>query len=711
MSNSNSPSDESYPAGEIDFRAIFFNILERAWIIAIALALTVGAAVIYILKTPKVYEAETVLQVEETARKVVNIQEVANEDLKTTEHLKTIELNLSNQVVLQGVLESLKLTPEQLGLASSSSGEPVTEGRMMRALAGSLSTKLQRGTRLISVKVENPDPELAQKISMQLVREFTHAYLEQRIGISNEASSFLVDERERLRQRVEESEKVVQDYKEANPGLLLDESQNLAESRLMALSNNLNEARATRFRLESDENQIRQIGTAQPLDLLRVNSVAAAPIVLEMQKVLSTAESDFAALTERYKSKHPKYVQAQKKVADLRFSFQRTIVEAAGAVSVSLKGARESEEKAAALLAEQEASRLQFSKVKLPYEALVKDMEADRDLYTSVQRRLKETEVTKSLDQESIRIVQPALVPDKPSKPRKALVLVGSVLVGLMLAAGFIFAQSLADDSIKTVDQAEEYLGQTVIGSIPKATKADLEAKALLTVKDPIGQIAESFRSLRAALSLTEAEGEDRVTLFTSAIPGEGKSFCSVNYAVSLAQLGQKTLIIDGDLRLPTVHKHFFEKPPEKGIGFVLEGKATLAESVTPSGIENLDVLTAGLRAAKPSELISQGAFRKVLKEAAKKYDRVIIDSAPIHAVSDSLLLLKDVNNVCLVICAAKTSRRLIARALQKIIEAKGRISGIVLNQLPKSGMNYYYYYSPGKYGDGVYGAAQESQA
>ena len=709
MPNSNPSAEEAYAPTEIDFRAILYTILERAWIIGIALALTVGAALYYINTTPKIYEAETVLQVEESARKVVNIQEVANEDLKTTEQLKTVEQNLANQVVLQGVIDSLKLTPEQLGLKPN--GQSVSDGQMMRALAGALTTKLQRGTRLISVRVENRDPELAQRLSTQIVREFTRAYLEQRIGISNEASNFLVDERDRLRKRVEQSEQAVQEYKEANPGLPLDESQNLAEARLMALSNSVNEARAARIRLEADENQIRQMGKAQPLDLLRVNSVASAPIVLEMQKVLSAAESDFAALTERYKEKHPKYIQAKKKVADLRYTFERTISEAAGAVSVAVKGAREAEEKAAGLLTEQETARLKFSKVKLPYDALVKDMEADRELYTNVQRRLKETEVTKSLDQESIRVVQPAVVPDRPSKPRTMLILVGSVLFGFLLAGGFIFAQTLTDDSIKTVDQAEEYLGQSVIGSIPKATKTDLEAKALLTVKDPIGQMAESFRSLRAAISLLESDHQDRVTLFTSSIPGEGKSFCSVNYAVALAQLGQKTLLIDGDLRLPTVHKHFFEKPPEKGIGFVLEGKASLTDSVSHTEIENLDVLPAGMRAGKPSELISQGAFKRVLKEALAKYDRIVIDSAPIHAVSDSLLLMKDVNNVCLVICAAKTSRRLVSRAMQKITDAKGKISGIVLNQLPKSGMNYYYYYSPGKYGEGVYGAAQESQA
>ena len=697
------------PPFEVDFFGLWHAFRQRLWIIGLCLLVTCGVGLLYVAQTPTTYEAVTVIQIEGMERKVVNIQDVANEDLKSTEHLKTIEQNLSNQVVLQAVIEALKVTPGQLNLKPRPD-QPYTMAHMMRALTEQTTVKLQRGTRLINVIVENSDPALAQALSTGMVKQFIRAYLEQRLNISADASTVLIEARDRLLQRVAESEAAVQTYKEEHPGLPLDDSMALIDNRLLALSENLNEARTRRFKLEADEKQLTLLSPSPPLELLRVNSVAAAPVVLTMQRDVAAAESEFAALSERYLPRHPKFIQAQRKVGELRQNFHRTIQETAAGVSTSLRVARDAEEAAAALLREQEQAKLDFSKTSLPYAALLKELESDRELFQGIQRRLKETQVTKTLDQQNVRVVQPAFLPDKPNKPKKGLVLVAAVMSGLLIGALLVLALNLADDSLKTVDQVEQELDYPVVGSVPTVDLKTLQAGFEATVKEPDAPLAEAFRSLRASLSLLQGGKEQRVILFTSAIPGEGKTFCSVNYAVALAQLGQRTLLIDGDLRLPTVHKLFFDTPPARGISALLLEQASLGQVVCSTKVENLDVLPSGARAPHPAELIAKGAFARVLTEALARYDRVVIDSAPIHAVADSLLLAKHVESVCLVLRAGTTSRRLVARALQKISEADGEVSGIVLNQLPKSGMNYYYYYSAGKYGDGVYGSPVQSQ-
>ncbi|MDR3403823.1 MAG: polysaccharide biosynthesis tyrosine autokinase [Chthoniobacter sp.] len=701
---------DSAAAGDtLDFLGLIHTLRERVWVVAACVAVTCGIGAVYIIRTPKTYEAETVIQVDEGERKVMDtVAEVTNEDLKATEQLKTIEQNLSGPTVLGAVIDELKIQPAQLNLPARQ--EPYVPYELVHALQDATTAKLKRGTRLISVTVENTDPVLAQKLSTEVVHQFTRAYIEQRVGISDEAYTFLRREKDRLEHLVADAQQAVQEFKDAHPGLPLDDSQTLADNRLLALATSANEARSARFKLEADYAQIQLMGTSKPEDLLRIASVASAPAVLSIQNDVSAAEADFAALKERYLPKHPKYIQAQRQLDEVHQSLQRTIIKAAEAVGISLRSAKQTEENAAALLKKEEKAKLELGKVSLPYDSLTKELQANQDLYNDVKRRLRETSMMKTMEQGNVEVVQPALVPPKPSKPKKLLVLIAAGMGGLIIGGLIAFGLTTVDQSFKTVDQTEEELGIAVVGSIPVANKADHSAGALLTVQEPDSPVAESFRSLRAALSLAGDGTDHRSTLFTSAIPGEGKTFCSVNYAVSLARLGERTLIIDGDLRLPTLHKYFFDEAPEDGVGTVLLGESGAHSAIRPTKIENLFVLAAGRRIQQPAELLAKGGFRALMKEVSGRFDRIVVDSAPIHAVSDALLMLTEVEAVCMVIRSAKTPRRAVKRALHLIAEAEGSISGVILNRLRQSGVGYYYHYGVGEYGKGVYGAAAGSR-
>ncbi|MEP6668280.1 MAG: polysaccharide biosynthesis tyrosine autokinase [Chthoniobacter sp.] len=704
-----STQHDNVPAGDtLDLLGFINTLRERLWIIAACVAVTCSIGLIYIIRTPKTYEAESVIQVDAGVRKVMDtVAEVTNEDLKDTEQLKTIEQNLAGPTVLGAVIEELKIQPAQLRLPARK--DPYVAYELVHALQDSTTAKLKRGTRLISVTVENTDPVLAQKLSAEVVRQFTKAYIEQRVGISDEAYTFLRREKDRIEHLVADAQQAVQEFKDAHPGLPLDDSPTLADSRMLALANSANEARSARVKLESDYAQIQLMGVSKPEDLLRITSIASAPAVLSMENDVSVAESDFAGLKERYLPKHPKYIQAQRQLDQVHEALRRTILKASEAVGISLRSAKQTEENAAALLKKEEKAKLELSKVSLPYDSLTKELTANQDLYNDVKRRLRETSMMKGMEQGNVEVVQPAIVPPRPSKPKKLLVLIAAGMGGLIIGCLVAYALTSVDQTFKTVDQTEEELGLAVVGSVPLASKASHNAGALLTVQEPDSVVAESFRSLRAALSLATENPEQRSILFTSAIPGEGKTFCSVNYAVSLARLGERTLVIDGDLRLPTLHKYFFDELPEDGVGAVLMGECGLKSAIRPTKIENLFVLSAGRRIQQPAELLANGGFQKLMKEAAGQFDRIVVDSAPIHAVSDALLMLNDVEAVCLVIRSGKTPRRAVKRAVHMIAEAEGAISGVILNRLRASGAGYYYHYGVGEYGKGVYGAAKNA--
>jgi capsular exopolysaccharide synthesis family protein len=274
-------------------------------------------------------------------------------------------------------------------------------------------------------------------------------------------------------------------------------------------------------------------------------------------------------------------------------------------------------------------------------------------------------------------------------------------LIGGALALGRI----AMDRSLHTVDQTEGYLGLPILTSIPQDPTPMKKEHELPIIREQHGAIAENFRTLRTALYLLDPPRERRTFLVTSAVPGEGKSFSAANLAIAFAQQGLRTLLIDADMRMCALHRMFFDSAPHTGVADVLLGKASLADTAQFALQERLWLLTAGLRPERPAELMAGPEFSRLLSEAAETFDRVVIDTAPINSVSDTLLLVRHVDSVLMVVRAGRTPRTAAAWARDRLKAAGAPLAGIILNQLPPKSAGGYYYYSTGSYGEGVYGA------
>jgi capsular exopolysaccharide synthesis family protein len=278
-----------------------------------------------------------------------------------------------------------------------------------------------------------------------------------------------------------------------------------------------------------------------------------------------------------------------------------------------------------------------------------------------------------------------------------------SLLGGLAAGIALAIALFMLDTSIKTVDQVEQMTGVNVIAAIPKLSLSS-RASVLVVNEERSGIVAESFRSLRASLTLHQLNENARTFLFSSSLPSEGKTFCSSNYAVTLAQQGFNTLFIDADLRKPGGSIVFYGENRKPGLSEVLMQSCAMKNAVMPSHIDNLQVLTAGGRAPNPSELLTNENIQRVLKEALSKYDRIVVDSAPLLAVSDTLLIAPHIDLCTLVVRAFSTPRKMVQRALKSLDETKTEPAGLILNFLPGGRGGYYAYYYSGKY-YGSYGA------
>ena len=346
------------------------------------------------------------------------------------------------------------------------------------------------------------------------------------------------------------------------------------------------------------------------------------------------------------------------------------------------------------LLKEERKEKEENDRLTIPYDSLIRMVQQSREFYDSIRQRLRETDATASINDNRIRIVSPADLPYKASKPRRALVLAATALLGVLLGLAACVALAFADQSLRTVDQAEELLDLPALGAIPERAKIRAGDQELPITSAPDEILAESFRTLRATLWMLSGEKAGASFLFTSSVPGEGKTFCSANFAVSLAQLGRKTLLIDADLRLPALEALFFQNKKPNGLATLLAGEASVNRCYFPTQVANLFLMPSGKRLENPAETLANSDFPEILAEMLAEFDSLVFDTAPVHAVSDTLLICKHVDAVCLVIRAAKTPVRAVSQAAQKLLKANAPLTGFAMNRLRLNKSAYYYSYT-----------------
>jgi len=769
-----------------DFRHFFHAILERLWVVVICAVAGLFLALGYLAKTPRLYQSHAVLEVDFQEPTMIsgeeNTSRMRSMFLASQEALRTIEQNLTNRTLMARVVRaegladdggrallgsrlsdsrtnspSPSLARKDLGILDRDRGFTPLEDALGGALSSMVKPVIRRGTRLIDLYVTHPDPAMAQRLTEAVGREYIRLSIERRSDFSQESLRYLMEEEERLKHNLQRSEAAVADYKAKTPDALQlgggaaatgtapgsgsgGGRGGLVEDRLQELNSKVTTAKADRVRLESELKQIEQIG--DDVDkLLAIPSIATAPVVTDRRKDVAQLESAVASLAQRYKSKHPKMMAARAALSEAREALKRSVLNQPAVLRNVLEQARAAESSLGEAAQDQEKAAIALNKAAIGYQELARQAETDRALYESVLRQIKETNLTKDVKTTAVSIAEHATMPYSPASPKPVKAILLGLLGGLAAGLGFVYASDALDRSLKTVDQAEAFLGLPVLAAVPETEpqkKADNSDPVItggvmtyrLVAEAPEGPVAESFRNLRAALSLLGPEEERKIFLFTSALPNEGKSFTSANHALALAQQGHRVLLIDGDLRRPSLDRIFLgtSRGPNgagnvQGVVDYLVGEVGLDEAIRPVSAARVDIagthlnsdqpfttatggqlsiLTGGRRAPNPAELLSGHSFGALVAEAARLFDRVVIDSAPLLAVSDTLLMTPHIQTVTLVVRAAKTPRNAVQRAISLLATAHARPAGIILNRLPhRRGAGYYYYYASHGYGAG----------
>jgi succinoglycan biosynthesis transport protein ExoP len=614
--------------------------------------------------------------------------------------------------------------------------------------------------------VTHHDPAMAQRLAEAVGREYIRNSIERRASMSEDALRYLLEEEERLKRNLQKSEAAVAEYKAKNPdalqlggGTAATGSQQgagaggggsrggLVEDNLQDINGKLTAARADQIRLEGELQQVNQIGNNIDA-LLAIPSISVAAMVMDARRSIIQLEAGITTYALRYKDKHPKMMAAKAALAEAKDKLHQAVLAQPALMRNAIEQIKATEASLQQALQNQQGVAVNLNRTAIGYQELARQAETDRALYESVIRQIKETNLTKDVKANAVSVIEHSPFPTFPVSPRPTRTILLGLLGGLAVGLAFVFGVDALDRSIKTVDQAESSLGLPVFAAVPDTTdegpvsrlkrrsKAFGSSNYRVVVETPESPAAEAFRNLRAALSLLGPEAERKVSLFTSAVPNEGKSFTSANYSLALAQQGYRVLLIDGDLRRPNMHRIFRfpdankgnsdeDTPP--GVTDCLVGEADLASAarvIPPGEIQLVDesieltgkiltatggqlsVLAGGRRAPNPAEILAGPFFGQLIAEAANLFDRVVIDSAPILAVSDTLLMMPHVQTVCIVVRAAKTPRLAVRRAITLLAKSGIRPAGLVLNRLRRSrGVGYYYYYASHGYGkdEGAY--------
>ena len=539
--------------------------------------------------------------------------------------------------------------------------------------------------------------------------------IEQRMEMARLANDFLEDEAGKLKVKLEASEEKLQKYKEEQNAVSLQEDQNITVQKLKELSAQVGEAKNQRIRLESDINLLRTIPPEDIDRMLQIPSVSAISQVQTLRGQIVTAEGELATTQKRYLPQHPKTIQAETQLDQLKTALKDTLRNTGEIVGTQYQAALDAEKKLNEALKEQEQVALELNKIAIPYNVLQREVDSDRAMYDAVNARLRETNVSLGVESTPFRIVEEPLAAKPVPRPLLKMLAVG-LFLGVALGAGAIFGLDMMDSSLRYVDQAESFLKLPVL-----AVVSDLPSERgdkIPSVFSDAGQSqqAEAFRSLRTTLSLLGDEGHRRTFLVTSAIPGEGKTFCAYNAAIAFAAEGQKTILVDADLRMPAVHKIFSDSEGARrhlGLAEYLAGNAEIDRIIMAGPQENLSAICAGGQTSNPGELLGTDAFVTLVKTLSERFDRIIIDSAPVNAVSDTLRITPLVNYVCLVVRAAKTPKKALARAKKLIEGARGKLAGFILNRvhLGRDSAYYFYHYAYGNSGGKGARAPKKSSA
>jgi capsular exopolysaccharide synthesis family protein len=569
------------------------------------------------------------------------------------------------------------------------SDETEAQSRAIDAFLSRLKVSPVRNSRIVDVKFRSTDPALAARVVNTLAKGYIQQNLEYKFSSSKEAADWLGGQLESQRKQVEAAEAALQRYKEANDAISLEDRENIYVQKLTELNTAVTRAKTDRLEKEALYNQLRSIeGNRAALDTFP--AILANPFIQQQKSEVAELQRQLAAQGEKLGDKHPDIIKTRSALQAAETKLQAEIGKVVQSVRNQYLAAQSQESSLIGALEAQKREALSMSSKGIEYGVLQREVESGRQIYDSLLQRAKETGVSAELRTSNIRVVDQAERPRTQASPRRALNLMLALLGGSMLGMGLAFFFEYLDSHIKTPDEIRTHLGLASLGMLPALSDKAMKGTYPLVSNGVPPNFAEAFRAVRTNVVFSSAEEGSRSILVTSTGPGEGKTMVASNLAVSLAQAGQRVLLIDADMRKPKMEEAF-AIAQEPGLSNLLVGSAKASESIRKGPVASLWLLPAGKMPPNPAELLGSKRFKEFLTSLKEHFEWVVIDSPPVMAVVDAAIIAHKASGVVFVVGAETTSRHAAKSALDQLENAKAKFVGAVLNRVEIEKNGYYY--------------------
>ncbi|WP_299734741.1 polysaccharide biosynthesis tyrosine autokinase [uncultured Endozoicomonas sp.] len=718
MPGKNTPDEDI-----IDLRQIFHVLnTHRLAIAGFTAAVTLLAILVVFSMTP-IYQATTVLQIEQEQAKVVSIEEIYGIDGGSDSYINTQLEVLKSRGVLEKVVNKLNLleSPEfntrlveapwysglldwrsWFGLKEPEEAEDpnIVMRDTINVLNELVTIEPVRKTQIVKIHAQSENPKLAAKIANAIANAYIESYMESKLALTLNATDWMQGRLGELSNKLRIAEQELQDYREQEQLIDLEGVLTVSSNELKALTESLVQIRNKLTVSENIYAQIRS-GKLKKGDNQTLQAVLQHPLIQDLKQEESKLERQVDDLSRRYGAKHPKMISAKSELQSIRQNMTMQIRNIVEGVEREYEIDKANEKSLQVAVNNVKARVQEINRKQFRLRALEREVQTNKDLYDAFFKRIQETSATSDLQTANARIVDKAYTPEYPVKPKKKLIVGIAALLGLMVSCGIAFLLEMLNNTIRTTKDVEEKLNLPVLGVLPKLTdKAALDHVFKLFSDKDQPAFGEAVRTIRTSINLTAMDQQHRLFAITSTVPGEGKSSTASNLALALGQLG-KVLLVDCDLRRPVVGKNFHIKGGSAGLANLLAGTANINDAVHK--LEGIDVIPCGLVPPNPQELLSSDRFGQLLKKLRGHYDYVVLDCPPVQNVSDVLMVSRHCDGLVYVVEAGRMQSNAVSTAVGRLLQARAPVTGAVLNKIdPKMkdtyGYNQGYYDSTGYY-------------
>lgn len=715
---------------QIDLRDYLRTMMKHRWTILTVFAVIFLSVAIFSFTATPIYRGTVRLIIEKENPKVVSMEEVMRVDSSGTDYYQTQYQIIESRSVAREVIRRLQLdkneefvpkpsdstisnlgrsVTEAIGYLTSflKTEEPEKEGGkagvsepdspLVFQFMGRLKVSPIRNSRLVDVSFESKDPALAARIANAVGRAYIDLNLETKLKATQDAVAWLNTRLEEERKKVDVAEVALLRYKEQHSIITAFSSdvENITAQKLAELNKQVIDAEARRVEAETRYRQAAAVkANSEGLD--SIPEVLNSELIRQIKTMEVDVYKRMSELSKKYGQNHPQMIALQNELNTLQVRKNKEVKRVVNSLYNEYRVTQARENSLKSALGRQKGESLSLNQKAIGYSVLKREAESAREMYDLLLKRFKETSITEEIKTGNIRIIDPAEVPKAPVKPMKGTNILLGLVVGLFMGVGLAFFLEYLDNTIKIPEDIKHYLQIPYLGPIPVFPKGEdhgnpeEKPEDIITLSSPKSSVSEFYRSIRTAIQFSAADSP-QVMMISSAGPSEGKTVTVSNLAVTMAQAGNSVLILDCDMRKPKLHK-VFETARDKGMSNILVGDCGLEEAVIHTKVPGIDLIPCGQIPPNPSEILGSHRMVKFIEEVRSRYERIFLDTPPITAVTDAVILSRLVDGVILVIRAGDTYREVVKNGLNQLHAVNARILGAILNAVEMGRDSYYYY-------------------